>query len=79
MEWRNDGILGFKWILAILICYRNPGPLGQDALLLSSMRILPLIRQCILPEPIIPAFQHSNWGESTKCNVSYPWLVIDRK
>jgi len=24
----------------------------------------PLIQHCIIPEPIIPLFQHSNWGEA---------------
>ncbi len=46
MEWWNAGILVFKKILTILI--------------LSLILIFPLIRHCIIPEPIIPLFQHSN-------------------
>jgi hypothetical protein len=26
--------------------------------------ILPLIQHCIIPEPFIPLFQHSNWGKA---------------
>jgi hypothetical protein len=43
-EW-NTGRLVFKRILAISI--------------LSSTQILPLTQYCIMPEPIIPLFQHS--------------------
>jgi len=32
-------------------------------LVLSSTQILPLIQHYIIPEPIIPAFQHSNGGD----------------
>jgi hypothetical protein len=48
MELWNDGILVFKMILAILILSSIPSVAG------------PLIQDCIIPEPIIPLFQHSN-------------------
>jgi hypothetical protein len=50
-EW-NTVRLVFKRILAISI--------------LSSTQILPLTQYSIMPEPIIPAFHHSNWGEAPK-------------
>jgi len=36
----------------------------QPFLILSSTQNLPLTQYCIIPEPIIPLFQHSNWGEA---------------
>jgi len=41
-------------------------------LILSSTQILPLTPNCIIPEPIIPLFQHSNWGEApNSCILKY--------
>jgi hypothetical protein len=48
MEWWNNGILVFKRILAILILSSIPPIAG------------PFIQHCIIPEPIIPIFQHSS-------------------
>jgi len=33
-------------------------------LILSSTQILPLTQNSIIPEPIIPVFHHSSWGEA---------------
>ena len=37
----------------------------KSIFVLSSTQILPSTQHCIIPEPIVPAFHHSNWGEAT--------------
>jgi hypothetical protein len=37
----------------------------KSIFVLSSTQILPSTQHCIIPEPIIPLFHHSNWGVAT--------------
>jgi len=45
------------WNIGILECWFFKG--YHPALILSSIQILLLTQYCIIPEPIIPLFQHS--------------------
>jgi hypothetical protein len=38
-------------------------------LILSSTHVLPLTQHCIIPEPIVPLFHHSNWGKAPNLNL----------
>jgi hypothetical protein len=52
-------IIGAQRMLTIFILSSIPPVVG------------PLIQHCIIPEPIIPLFQHSNWGEAPKFKICH--------
>jgi hypothetical protein len=43
-------------------------------LILSSTYILSLTQHRIIPEPFIPSFHHSNWGEAPNLGYSFSFI-----